>query len=102
MSTESGEKLAAELADSFDKRPLKPETKLPKKAKEGEQPANPGPDVTYMETSAKSNKNIEGVSQGVAVLMKIHARLQNGVLCAGLPRHRQKDQTEGEDGAGAE
>ena len=63
VSTESGEKLAAEFADSFDKRPLKQETKLPKKAKQGQEPVNLGPDVAYIETSAKSNKNIEGVSR---------------------------------------
>ena len=62
MSTESGDKLAAEFGDSFD-RPLRPETKLPKKAKQqGESPVNLGPDITYTETSAKMNKNIEGVS----------------------------------------
>ena len=63
VSTESGEKLAAELGDSFDKQPLKPETKLPKKTKHQKQPqVNLVPDIAYIETSAKLNKNIEGVS----------------------------------------
>ena len=60
VTTESGEKLAAELRDSFDK-PINPEAKLPKKAKPG-QAVNLGADIAYMETSAKEDKNIEGVS----------------------------------------
>ena len=80
VSAESGEKLAAELGDSFD-RPLRPETRLPKKAKaRGEPPVfNPGPDIAYVETSAKLNKNIEGVSQSESSLL-------NSYLCRNLHR----------------
>ena len=46
VATESGEKLAVELCESFDK-PINPDL---------------GADITYMETSAKEDKNIEGVS----------------------------------------
>ena len=84
--------MAAEFADSFDKRPLKPETKLPKKAKQGQQPANPGPDVTYIETSAKSNKNIDGVSASHLIIALIVLILAlNDDTSTGFPRHREKD-----------
>ena len=61
VTTESGEKLAAELRESFDK-PINPEPKLPKKAKKGQAVVDLGADIIYMETSAKEDKNIEGVS----------------------------------------
>ena len=89
MSTESGEKLAAELADSFDKQPLKPETKLPKKAKQAE-PVNPGPDVAYLETSAKSNKNVEGVSRS-QLLFSFNLLLEKDDISTGFPRHRKEN-----------
>ena len=93
MSTESGDKLAAEFGDSFD-RPLRPETRLPKKAKaRGEPPIfNPGPDIAYVETSAKLNKNIEGVSPSRVFVILTHVE-----TCTGFPRHRSEDQGEGED-----
>ena len=93
VSTESGEKLAAALGDSFD-RPLRPETRLPKKAKargEPPSPVNPGPDIAFVETSAKLNKNIEGVSHSESIESVLFVILTYVETCTGFPRHRSED-----------